>query len=190
MLSKLLGSRLRARVLGWLFAHPDERYFVRQLTTLLEEDSANLSRELLRLESLGIVVSAKEGRQKYYRANRDCAVFEELRGLALKTTGLADILREALLPLGRQIVMAMVYGSHASGRATSTSDVDLLVVGDADETALHAAVGTAEKRLQRSVNYTYLAPMELRRRKREKGGFLARIMGGPKLVILGSPNAV
>ena len=32
MLEKLLGSRLRAKVLGWFFTHPGERYFVRQLT--------------------------------------------------------------------------------------------------------------------------------------------------------------
>jgi len=37
-------------VLGWLFSHPDERYFVRQLTGLLKEDSTNISRELARLE--------------------------------------------------------------------------------------------------------------------------------------------
>jgi len=57
MLANLLGSRLRAKVLGWLFSHPDE---------------------------------------KYYQANRDCAVFPELCGLALKTAGMADVLREEL----------------------------------------------------------------------------------------------
>ena len=45
MLERLLGSRLRARVIGWLFTHTDERYYVRQLTELLGEDSTNLSRE-------------------------------------------------------------------------------------------------------------------------------------------------
>ncbi len=53
MLEKLLGSQLRARVIGWLFTHPDERYYVRQLANLLGEDSTNLSRELTRLEGLG-----------------------------------------------------------------------------------------------------------------------------------------
>lgn len=39
-------------MLGWLFSHPDERYFVRQLTALLKEDSTNISRELARLEKM------------------------------------------------------------------------------------------------------------------------------------------
>jgi len=88
MLAQLLGSRLRAKLLGWLFSHPDERYFVRQLTALLGEDSTNVSRELARLEKMGILVSTLEGRQKYYRANRQCAVFPELCGLAIKTAGI------------------------------------------------------------------------------------------------------
>ena len=48
MLVELMGSRLRAKALGWLFSHPDERFFVRQLQVLLTEDSTNLSRELAR----------------------------------------------------------------------------------------------------------------------------------------------
>jgi hypothetical protein len=54
MLAELVGSKLRAKILGWLFTHPDERYFVRQLQGLIEQDSTNISRELARLEALGI----------------------------------------------------------------------------------------------------------------------------------------
>ena len=54
MIETLMGSRLRAKVLGWLFSHPDERYFVRQLTLLVKEDSTNVSRELTRLAKTGI----------------------------------------------------------------------------------------------------------------------------------------
>lgn len=98
-LERLLGSRLRARLLGWLFSHPDERFFVRQLAALLGEDSANLSRELARLSDLGIVSSSKEGQQKYYQADRSGPLYPELRGLVLKTAGLGDLLREGLGPL-------------------------------------------------------------------------------------------
>ena len=55
MLAELLGSKLRAKILGWLFSHPDERYFGRQLAELLKEDSTNTSRELARLAKMGIL---------------------------------------------------------------------------------------------------------------------------------------
>jgi predicted nucleotidyltransferase len=84
MLETLFGSKLRAKVLGWLYSHPDQRYFVRQLTAILNEDSTNVSRELARLEKIGILVSTTEGRQKYYQANPLCPVFNELKSLIRK----------------------------------------------------------------------------------------------------------
>ena len=186
MLETLLGSKLRAKVLGWLFSHPDERYFVRQLTGLLKEDSTNVSRELIRLEKTGILISTTEGKQKYYQANRQSPVFNELHGLIVKTTGVADVLREVLAPLASQVAVAFVYGSVASGEATSASDIDLLVVGDIDEMVLHRELSQAENRLARPVNYIFMSQLEFHERSSEKGGFLARVLSGPKLMILGS----
>lgn len=190
MLTNLWGSRLRAKVIGWLFSHPDERYFVRQLTGLLGEDSTNISRELARLEKMGILVSTLEGRQKYYQANRQSAIYSELCGLAIKTAGVADVLRKAVAPMSNQVSLAFVYGSMAKGTATSVSDVDLLVVGDLDETALHVALMQAQEQLRRSVNYTLLSQSEFLRRRREKKGFLARVLAGPKIAIVGSTDEI
>jgi predicted nucleotidyltransferase len=188
MLETLLGSKLRAKVLGWLFSHPDERYFVRQLTNVLGGASTNVSRELARLEKTGILVSTTEGKQKYYQANRQSPLFDELQGLAVKTTGVVDVLRSALSPLAWQIAITFVYGSMANGEATSASDIDLLVVGNVDEMALHRAISQAENRMAKSVNYTLMGQREFDERRSEKVGFWARVLSGPKIMILGSTD--
>jgi len=108
LLDRILGSTLRAKVLAWLLTHPDERYFVRALASILGEDSTNLSRELARLTALGVLSCQTEGRQKYYQANRKCPVFQELQGLVIKTMGVADVLRSALAPLASGIEVAFV----------------------------------------------------------------------------------
>jgi uncharacterized protein len=81
MLETLFGSKLRVKVLGQLFTHTDERYYVRQLAVLIGEDSTNVSRELARLENAGILVSTVEGKQKYYQTNRKSPVFKEIKML-------------------------------------------------------------------------------------------------------------
>jgi hypothetical protein len=53
-IERIFGSRIRARVLAWFYMHRDESFFVRQLATILEEDSTNPSRELSNLEKVGI----------------------------------------------------------------------------------------------------------------------------------------
>jgi len=190
MLETLFGSRLRAKVLAWLLSHPGERFFVRQLKAILGEDATNIGRELARLEKMGILTCTRAGREKYYQANAACPVYPELRGLVLKTAGLADVLRDALAPVAAQVRLAFVYGSMASGEAGPGSDVDLLVVGEADELALHEAMSQAEEKLGRAVNYTLLSEEEFRRRRREKGGFLPRVLAGPKIAILGDLDGV
>jgi len=153
MLEKLFGSRLRARVIGWLFTHPDERFFVRQLTKLLDEDSTNLSRELAKLEELGFLTSRLEGRQKYYQANTRSPMFEELKGLAVKTTGLADHLRKALRPLTNQIRVAFIHGSFARGQATAESDIDLILVGRVTSRDTATTLGRTGTKLGREINH-------------------------------------
>lgn len=184
-LERLLGSRLRARLLGWLFSHPDERYFVRQLAALLGEDSTNLSRELARLSELGIVSSSREGQQKYYQADRSGPLYPELRGLVLKTSGLGDLLREGLRPLADRIPVAFVYGSFASGKEKAGSDVDLLVIGDVSLGELVEALGPVQSRLGREVNPAVFPPSEFREKMTP---FLENVLQGPKIFLIGSPD--
>jgi predicted nucleotidyltransferase len=188
MLDELLGSTVRAKVLGWLFSHPDERYYVRQLESLLGCDATNISRELTKLAAMGILSSRTEGRQKYYQANRDCPIYPELRGLAIKTAGLADELRKALRDLGGRILAACVYGSLARGEVNSTSDVDVLVVGEASFAEVVSALGPAQDKVGREINPTVYPVEEFRQKLAEGHHFLQSVMAGPKLFLIGGES--
>jgi predicted nucleotidyltransferase len=187
--SALFGKTRRA-VLGLLYAHPDEAFYHRQVMRRTGAGKGAVQRELRRLSDAGILTRSVRGREVYYQADRHCPVFAELQGLVLKTVGLADVVRECLEPVAGRIDMAFIYGSQANGSATAASDVDLAVVGDVNEVALHKAVGRAEQGLSRAVNYTLVSRREFQRRRKEKAGFLARILRGPKILLLGSPDEI
>ena len=171
-------------MLALLYAHPDESFYLRQVARAAGGGQGSVQRELKRLLEAGIIQRLERGRQVYYQANRQCPIFSELQGLVVKTAGLAELLRIALSPLAEKIELAFVYGSQATGNATASCDVDLLVAGDVDEMELHRAVSQAEKRLGRPVNYTLLDRKEFTRRRKAKGGFLARVLAGAKMPIL------
>jgi predicted nucleotidyltransferase len=188
MLEALLGSKLRAKVLGWLFSHPDERYFVRQLTALLKEDSTNVSRELARLAKVGILVSTTEGRQKYYQANRQSPIFNELHGLMLKTVGVADIIKKALEPRIAKIKLAFIFGSVARRAEDRFSDIDLLVVGDITFGEVVDLVSTAEEALNRELNPVVYTLAEFNKRLSEDHYFIRDILSGDKIFVVGDEN--
>jgi DNA-binding transcriptional ArsR family regulator len=83
---KIFGSRIRAKILCWLFTYPDESFFVRQIALILKEDPTNVSREMAKLEGLGILKSKRNGNLKHFQANQECPFFKEMKGLILKTT--------------------------------------------------------------------------------------------------------
>ncbi len=187
--SALFGKTRRA-VLGLLYSEPDKALYLHEILRATGAGRGAVQRELGRLAAAEIVSKSRRGRQVYYQANPACPVFEELRGLVLKTVGLADVLREVLAPLADGIQVAFIYGSQANGEAKASSDVDLLVVGEPEEMSLHRAVSNAEECLGRPVNYTLFSTDEFHRRRKEKGGFIERVLSGDKIGIVGDPDGL
>jgi predicted nucleotidyltransferase len=187
-LAGVLFGRTRRAVLALLYSRPEEAFYLRQVAREVRAGQGAVQRELQRLAQAGILSRDARGRQVHYQANRKCPIFPELHRLVVKTAGLADVLRAALMPLRDKIATAFIYGSQAAGTATQTSDVDLLVVGIVDEMALHKATVQAEGQLGRTVNYTLFSPREFVRRRRERGGFVARVLRGSKILLVGSPD--
>ena len=188
MLKALFGSQLRAKLLGWLMTHPEDRYFVRQLTAILKEDSTNVSRELARLARAGILVSESEGRQKYYRANRNSPVFEELRSLAIKTFGVGDILRRALQPLASRVRMAFIYGSVARGNVSVASDIDIMVIGNVSFEEVNLALRSAQEQLNREINPSVYPTEEFQTKLARGHHFLDSVLREKKIYLIGDEH--
>ena len=188
MLETILGSKLRGKVLGWLFTHPDERYFVRQLTSLLREDSTNVSRELIRLEKTGVIVSTKEGKQKYYQANRKSPIYNELHGLIVKTIGVADVLRSALVPLVDRIIVAFLFGSIASGSENRRSDIDMIIIGEISFGDVSSLLHEAEEKLGREINPVVYSQQEFSTRMAQQQNFVTNVLNNEKVFIIGDED--
>jgi len=177
----------RRSVLGLLFSRPDEAFYLREIVRVTEAGRGAVERELRALTSAGIVLREKRGNLTYYRANRDCPIFLELQGLMLKTTGLADVVREALSSVDG-ILLAFIFGSMAKGTFDSRSDVDLLIVADASFADISGALKSAEDRLSRGVTPTVYTPDEYHQKVTEGHPFLTRVLSEPKIMLVGNED--
>ncbi len=188
-IEKIFGSRIRAKILGWLFTHPDESFFVRQIALLLKEDPTNVSREMAKLEELGILRSKRNGNLKHFQTNQECPFFEELKSLVLKTSGVAGRIRTSLERMSG-IEYAFIYGSYAKGEEKADSDVDLLIIGDVDLDHLDANLEKLEKMTGREINYVLYSMAEFKCKKKAKDGFLADVLSGKKIMVVGAENGL
>lgn len=186
---KIFGSRIRGKILAWLFTHPDKSFFVRQIALILKEDPTNVSREMAKLEELGILKSKRNGNLKHFQANQDLPFFKELKGLVLKTTGVVGQIRASMGKF-TGIEYAFIFGSYAKGEEKADSDVDLLIIGDVDMDRLDSNLGKLEKILGREINYVLYNMKEFKSKRKDKDGFLMDVLGGDKIMLIGTENGL
>ena len=163
---------------------------MREVARRTETAAGAVQRELKALERVGILRRRARGNQVLYRANRESPIFPELQSLVLKTSGLVDVLRDALQPLRDRISLAFVFGSLAAGRATGESDVDLFVVGAVDFGEIVNALQGVNATLGREVNPVVAAVREYEKRVREGDHFVTALRKEPKLFVLGDPDDI
>lgn len=186
-LSDALFPRVRQRVLALLYGNPDRSFFSNEVVSLAQSGTGAVQRELASLVEAGLLTVTPQGNQRHYKANRDAPVFEELRGLVLKTSGLVDVVRASLAPLAAQIDAAFVYGSVAKQEDTAQSDIDVLIISDSLGYAdVFGALETATATLGRKVNPTLYTPAELAKRLKQNNAFVIRVLKQPKMWLLGS----
>lgn len=187
LISHLLGDT-RTAILAVLLLRPDEPQHVRELARLTGVSPGTLHRELTALASLGILRRNEVGRQVFFAADRACPVFEELAGLLRKTAGSVDVIRKALQPHAARIRASFVYGSVAAGTETSSSDVDVMILGDISFGEAVRALAPAQAALRRDVNATVMKREEFLRKRKAKDGFVSELSKGPKLWVIGSDD--
>lgn len=184
-LVELLFSGYRRQILALVLLRPQERFYVREIARLTGVVPGSLHRELKLLHEAGLLLREEAGNQVRYFANRECPIYEELAGIFRKTFGLADLLREALLPLGGQVELAFVFGSVAKGEERSDSDIDLLVLGSADFVAVAGLLAETHRRLGREVNPVVMRRVEFVQKFHAGDRFVRRIAGEAKIFVKG-----
>jgi predicted nucleotidyltransferase len=188
-IGEALYSRTRQAVLRLFFSRPDRRFLQKEVILHIGLGSGTVQRELERLWKAEILLRSVEGRQTYFQANPQNPIFAELRGLVRKTFGLPHVIRQALEPMARRIDLAFIFGSIASGTEKSSSDVDLMVVSDAVSLSdLVPAIRRAEDELGREVNPSLYSVEEFRRRLAEGQNFLATVLRGRKIFVIGDED--
>ena len=188
ILGELLSSKIRAEIFRNLFGvAPDSALYMRELERRTGFAIGTVQTELKKLQRLDIITSVKDGNRVYYRANNAHPLYPEIRALVLKTSGLADVIVNAL---GNEtdIRVAFVFGSFARQEEKAGSDVDLMVVGDIGLRKLTGLLMDVSGKIGREINPHVFSEKEFVKRKKEQDHFLKQVLEAPKIFIIGTEH--
>jgi len=136
-----------------------------------------------------VLLSVDEYHRLKNQAERDSGAPhpERTRNRSLNVEALTKALKEAFKPYVGAVKTAFVYGSFAKGTHVAHSDIDLMVIGDdLNYSDLYTTAQDVERKLDRKVSPTFLAPDEWRRKASQKGTFIQKLSALPKIFIVGS----
>ena len=195
MLEKLFGSKARVKILKLFLLHPQDKFYIRQLARDLKLQLNSVRRELENLENFGILTSdfkseaTEAGNQptaggqekKYYRANPDFVLFDEIKALIVKAQILyeKDFVRK-LKSMGK-IKLLILTGIFANNPSTL---IDILLVGKINKAKLVKLINELEVELGREINFTLFDSREFKYRRDITDIFLYGILEGRKLVVI------
>lgn len=189
-LEQMFGSKTRSRLLALFLQHPDEAFFVRELTRRIDAQLNSVRRELKNLVDLGIVLEKKgEPRQskalsdkkKYFVANTDFILFEDLRSLFQKVQILLKQNFVDEIDSKGQIDYFAFTGRFVDATDVST---DILIVGAIEPNDLAKLIAKFESELPYEINYTLMPKDEFLDRRQVADKFLLSILGNEKVVMI------
>lgn len=178
----------RRRVLAMLLLHPELSLHGRELARRTGLPAGTLTRELKLLAETGLLNCERRGNQLIYSANRESPIFTELAQILRKTSGLADVISEALEPLSGAIEIAFIYGSIARGIEGPGSDVDVMVIGSVDFGSVIDALYPAQGTLAREVNPKIFSISEWKGKIQENNSFVIDVLTQKKIFLKGDEH--
>ncbi len=177
VLKALFSSQTRVKLLSTFLLHPDEEYFIRELTRLLNEQINSIRRELENLRRVGIVKARHKNRKKYYRIDTEFVLYTDLRNLFSKAVQGESPFVSSLKNLpGVKLVLLAV------NLCGTESKVDLLLVGDVKKEVLEALL--AQDPAMKYVKYSIFSEADFLYRLSLKDRFVQEILNDPRHLIV------
>jgi predicted nucleotidyltransferase len=181
-------SKVRRDILTLFFGNPSKKYYVRQIARLLGYSVGSIGRELKKFKKDDLFLTEKTGNLVYYKLNQDHPLYEELKSIVMKSSGIVQRVKEALLSF-INIDVAFIYGSFASGGAKSSSDIDVMIIGNVESSDVVSVLSELEIKFDREINFTLYTKKEFLEKK-DKIEFLKDVMEGNKIPLIGNIDEI
>ena len=166
ILNGVIPSRTRVQILVKLFLNPATRAYLRGLATEFNVSPNAVRTELNNLRHHKVLISERDGRNVYFRANRGYPLFPELSSMVRKITGIDELVKSVVDRLGN-LEAAYLVGDYARG--VDAGIIDVILVGDIDRVQLDDFVAKTEAYIDRKIRSLVLSRKEFERLKDTKG---------------------
>jgi len=160
LLTGLISSKTRIKLLVRLFFNPATRSYLRELAKEFDVSTNAVREELNQLKKTKLLKSEKSGRQVFYRANTEHSLFPELKSMVSKVIGVDQVIDGIVNRLG-ELEQAYLIDDYAEGKDTGI--IDLVLIGNINHYQLSDLQQKTEKYINRKIRTIVLTKDEYTR---------------------------
>lgn len=196
MIEQLFGSKTRVKLLQLFYSNPNRSFYVREITRKIDEQINSVRRELANLLSIGIISSDNNNNRLYYEVNQQYEYYRALSAIFGKSAAktLAAVGREvtpnesddiaALKKVGN-VELAILTGQFTRDESAG---IDLLVVGDINQTKLNKHVSEMEAKEGKEIRFVSMDGKEYQYRDQVNDRFLNKVKVAKKQILIDKHN--
>ncbi len=181
MLEQLFGSRTRLKLLRLFLIHPQEQYFVREISRRIDEQLNSVRRELANLEKLTIIQTVTSNKKRFYRLNTKCVLYPELKSLILKARLVIEEDLIQKLKKAGSIQYLVLTGLFVGQDDAKT---DMLIIGRVNRQKLAPLIKPMQENFDREIRYTVMSRQEYEYRRDVTDLFLFDILENKKVTLI------
>jgi hypothetical protein len=192
MIDQLFGSKTRVKLLQLFYSNPNRSFYVREITRTIDEQINSVRRELANLLSIGIIKSDTNNNRLYYEVAQDYQFYPPLAAIFGAGSSTADSVPSAeaegqtLKALGN-IELAVLTGQITRD---DRSGIDLLLVGDVNQTQVTKYVMDLEAKEGKELRFTVMDSNEFRYRQEVNDRFLTQVLSSKMQVLVDKNHLV
>ena len=150
MIEALISSKTRIKVLLKFFLNSATTSYLRGLEGEFGDSSNAIRVELNKFEQAGLLSSFNEGNKKFFKANTNHPLFDEIHSIILKYVGIDKIISDVAKRLGD---LDSVYLTGRFSKGIDSNIIDIIFVGRVDRDYLLKLITKVEKLINRKVRY-------------------------------------
>jgi hypothetical protein len=191
VVEQLFGSKTRVKLLHLFYGNPNRSFYVREITRKIDEQINSVRRELSNLLSIGIISSDTQNNKLYYEVNQKFEYYDPLaqifgsdRVVNKSVTG-DDLSSEARLKKLGNVELAFFTGQFTRDES---SGVDLLIVGDINQTQLEKYITELEEKEGKDIRFAVMTPKDFAYREQVNDRFILLALAAKKQTLIDKNN--
>ncbi|MFH0951311.1 MAG: nucleotidyltransferase domain-containing protein [bacterium] len=178
----------KGAILNLMFLNPDKEYYLAEISKILGQEPSHYQKYITDLIAEGVLNDKRLGNMRLFWLNKDYQLYNELKNIVAKTIGLEAELKIALQDV-ETIATAFIFGSFATDKFNSHSDIDLLLIGVEDQqNTVIKKITELENKIGRSINYHLYSHSEILKKIDIKDDFIYNIFHREIIILKGNIN--